>query len=170
MAGHKILKGKCMLIERKVERYVEGVISYIPSAQRGRAARDVTDMINDMISDYAAGREPDILDAREVLRTLGSPEEIAVTWMAADEERKLEEEAEKKGRISAAMRKLPPVLTQRYVSRMMTFFTVLSVLFVIVGLLGLGTHVISTMLPIFVGLILALVSMTGRSVLIKLYS
>ena len=159
-----------MLIERKVERYVEGVISYIPSAQRGRAARDVTDMINDMISDYAAGREPDILDAREVLRTLGSPEEIAVTWMAADEERKLEEEAEKKGRISAAMRKLPPVLTQRYVSRMMTFFTVLSVLFVIVGLLGLGTHVISTMLPIFVGLILALVSMTGRSVLIKLYS
>ena len=83
-----------MLIDRKVERYVESVVIFVPASMRARAARDVTDMVNDMIRDYAAGREPDILDARAVIKVLGSPEEIALTWMAANEERKLEKGSE----------------------------------------------------------------------------
>lgn len=161
-----------MLIDRKVERYVESVVIFVPASMRARAARDVTDMVNDMIRDYAAGREPDILDARAVIKVLGSPEEIALTWMAANEERKLEKGSEAgilSGLDLPVISFLSQARMQRYLSRLLSFFTVIAVMLVVFGLLALGTHAISTMLPVFVGLILALVSMTGRGVLIRQY-
>ncbi len=167
---HKILKGRFMLIDKKVERYVESVVVFVPASMRARAARDVTDMVNDMIRDYASGREPDILDARAVIKLLGSPEEIALTWLATNEDRK---HAKKEGSMFGIGIPWPEFLssarTQRYLSAMLSFFTVLSVALIVAGILALGTHVISTMLPVFVGLVLALVSMTGKGVLIRQY-
>ena len=162
-----------MLIDRKVERYVEAVVSYVPAVSRGRASKDVSEMIYDMIRDYAAGREPDILDARTVIRVLGSPEEIAETWMAADKDRKYETERQIEQTIFGL--KIPSLeaLTRgkalRYLSLMTNLFMVLAVVFVVVGLLAVGTHVISSMLPILIGCIFALVSVTGRGVLIRQY-
>ena len=163
-----------MLVDRKVERYVQEVVRYVPPAWRGRAAKDVTDMINDMIGDYAAGREPDILDARAVIRLLGSPEEIALTWIASNESRKKEGQSSTGGRTVFGI-PLPDLSflgskkMRSVVTIVMNVFSVLAVVLVVLGLLALGTNAISTMLPVFVGCILALVSVTGRGVLIRQY-
>ena len=158
-----------MLIDRKVERYVHEVISHIPAARRTRAARDVSGMVYDMIGDYAGGREPDILDARAVLKVLGDPKEIALTWLASDEDEKRE------GRFAAGGLKLPFSFSlsegrvRKIVSVMMNICTFLAVCLVALGLLALSTHAINTMLPIFAGCVLGLVVVTGRGVLVRQY-
>ncbi len=162
-----------MLIDRKVERYVEEVVSYVPAVSRGRAAKDVSEMVYDMIRDYAAGREPDILDARTVIRVLGSPEEIAATWMAANKDRKTENTQRAEEFLFGL--KLPFVGSMsrgkalRYINLISNLLMVLAAVFVVVGLLAVGTHVIRSMLPVFIGCIFALLSVTGRGVLIRQY-
>ncbi len=162
-----------MLIDRKVERYAMAVASYVPAPFKSRAEKDVSDMIYDMINDYADGKEPDILDAREVISSLGSPEDIALRWMTTYKDRSRERGEMKEltvfGFKVPELQFLTGEKTRRYLASLMNVFTMLSIVLILFGVLGLGTHVIRTMLPVFTGCVLALLSLTGRGVLIRQY-
>ena len=180
-----------MVIDNKIERYVYRVTSCLPAHDRSRAAKEISEMITDLVRDYAGDHEPDILDARAVISELGSPEEMASDWLEQKAERTARESAGRSSRTagesaltSAAAhlsdhlkeglsgRRLP-VMTlagaQKIMSVTMAVIMVLAVLLVGFGLLALGTHTINTMLPIFLGCIMALVAVTGRSVLSREY-
>ena len=134
-----------MVIDNKIERYVYRVTSCLPAHDRSRAAKEIT-------ARESAGRSS---------RTAG---ESALTSAAAHLSDHLKE--------GLSGRRLP-VMTlagaQKIMSVTMAVIMVLAVLLVGFGLLALGTHTINTMLPIFLGCIMALVAVTGRSVLIREY-
>ena len=56
--GTDMKAGESMLIENRIERYVTEVTSNLPVYDRGRAGREISAMIRDMIRENAGGREP----------------------------------------------------------------------------------------------------------------
>ena len=160
-----------MVIDRKIDRYVEEVLLFLPSRCRAEAEKEITEMLKDLVRDHAGKNEPDILDARAVLAELGDPEIMAMSWLEAREDLKESGMYGKKRsgilgrRISIdemSYRKMNKAL-----SVLLLIFSVLAVFFVGFGIIALSTHLITTMLPIFLGCVLGLVGMAGRSVLAK---
>ncbi len=142
-----------MLIDKKIERYVRDAARYVPAGEKGRMSRELTDMIYEVVGDYAAGEEPDILDVKDVLRDLGTPEEVAANYMESKRNR-----VEEHGHHAKELLRDWPKL----------FYSALSVIgtvLVIVGMIGIGTQKIDTMLPVFIGVVFALISITGRGVM-----
>lgn len=90
--GTDMKAGESMLIENRIERYVTEVTSNLPVYDRGRAGREISAMIRDMIRENAGGREPDILDARAVIGELGSPAYMAGAWLEMKEEERIRRE------------------------------------------------------------------------------
>ncbi|MDO4620784.1 MAG: hypothetical protein Q4B09_09210 [Lachnospiraceae bacterium] len=176
-----------MLIDSKIERYVSKVTAKLPLRERNRANHELFQMIRNLVIDYAGDHEPDVLDARAVLSELGDPEEVAESWMEQiRSERAIQKESvgwfgevsEAAGiltelRDRASQTKLKNVMTfahaQKFFAMFMEICTGLSICLVVFGLLGLGTHAIHSMLPIFVGCIMELLVITGKSVLIRQY-
>lgn len=164
-------KGISMLIDKKIQRYVQDVAKYIPARRRKAAERELTDMITDLVRDYAGDREPDILDARQVIEELGEPEMMALSYMESAVETDVHSE-ERAARPSAtgireAFRSLSVAKMNKVLSLVLMVFTVLAVVFICFGMIALGTHMITTMLPVFTGCVLALVSLAGRSVILR---
>ena len=158
-----------MVINRKVERYAREVSSFLPSRDRAEAEHEITEMLLDLVRDHAGGKEPDILDARAVIDELGDPEIMAMSWLEAREDSGLNEE-QSGFRIGGTVLNTSPLMLARMnkaVSVMLMVFTVLAVLFVGLGIVALGTHTINTFLPIFLGCVLGLVSIAGRSVITR---
>ena len=159
-----------MVIEGKVERYVEEVVSNIPAADRARAAQETTDMIFRLIRECAGERVPDILDARAVIRELGAPENVALAWIDANEGRG--ESAQAAFGMMRILEKIPVlkrVGPEKIVNRTSQIFRICSVLaflLVLFGIIGIGTHISTSMLPILIGGVVALITVMGRSVLV----
>ena len=174
-----------MVIDNKIERYVHRAVSCLPPYDRAKASKEISEMVRDLVLDYAGDHEPDILDARAVISELGSPEEMAAAWLEQKHDAMEKEAPLRESSFSSAAshltgrllgkakgnRKILPstALLQKTASIMMAVCTILAVLLVGFGLLGLTTHTINTMLPIFLGCIMALIAVTGRSVLISDY-
>lgn len=150
-----IEKGLQMLIDRKVAGYVRAVTNQVPLRDRGRVDRELTDLIYEMMKEYAGGKEPDILDCRDVLRDLGTPEEVAAAYI----------ETKQSGKKPGRTREFLASRSGRMLRLVYTILTVLAVCLVAFGLIGLGTQTISTMLPIFLGVVIALMIVLMRSVL-----
>jgi len=159
-----------MVIDKKIQRYVGDVVAFLPQHRRSWAERELTEMITDLVRDHAAGREPDILDARAVLEELGDPEVMALSWMEVDDidERERSSSAVGAVRSAAGRGSGRPAITaslNRLVSAMLLVFTVLSFVLTGVGIVALSTHAINTMLPVFLGCVLALASLAGRTLM-----
>lgn len=167
-----------MLVERKVDRYVEAVCEKLPLKYRKRASGEVRELVYDALLDYTDGREADILDVREVLSDLGTPGETASAWLEAALAAR-EEGSRTRGRDTGrSHRGILEILSFEFVSTehmrrimdlLMTICTILAVLLISVGLIGISTHFITTMLPVFVGCVLALMVAAGRGVLQRDY-
>ena len=56
-----------MMIDRKIQRYVKDVVAFLPARMKNGAEQEISEMITDLVRDYAGDREPDILDARKVI-------------------------------------------------------------------------------------------------------
>ena len=160
-----------MVIDRKIERYVQEVIKYLPARDRGEAQSEITEMLQDMVRDHAGNKEPDILDARAVIEELGEPEIMAMSWLEARHD--FGEDREEDPAIAQWMSSFVPAdriswkKLNRAASILLMTFSVLAVFFVCFGIIALSTHMITTMLPIFLGCILGLVAAAGRSVLVR---
>lgn len=155
-----------MLIDRKIERYVREATSYLPGPMRAKADKDITGMIRDMVTDHAEGRQPDVLDVREVLRAMGSPEDTALSWYASNEDELREGETALRDLALPLIEFFNGEQTRNSVSVLVNVFMAASVCLVGIGLVALGTHTINSMLPIFIGCIMALAAAMGRGVLI----
>jgi len=158
-----------MVIDRKVERYAREVCQYLPQRDRGEAELEITEMLTDLIRDHAGDKEPDILDARAVIEELGDPEIMALSWLETIEDTGYGARPAGTDLIGKVTGGASLTLTKmnKAVSVMLMLFTVLSVLFVGGGIVALSTHMINTFLPVFLGCVLALVSVAGRSVLAR---
>ena len=77
-----------MMIDRKIQRYVKDVVAFLPARMKNGAEQEISEMITDLVRDYAGDREPDILDARKVIEELGDPEMMALSWLETAEEMK----------------------------------------------------------------------------------
>ena len=156
-----------MVIETRVDNYVKKAVSYLPYKMRAEASSDLREMILDMIRDHAASREPDILDARAVLRELGTPEDMALSWIESQDGRIPRAAGPAAWLVShlAALDGLSIEKANHLLEVMTLVFSILAVLFVGFGLLALSTHVIDNMLPIFIGCVLALGVVAGRGAL-----
>ncbi len=142
-----------MLIDKKIERYVRDAAKHVPARYRGGMSRELTDMIHEMVVDYAAGEEPDVLDVRDVLRDLGTPEDVASTYMESKLNRVEEHHRRTRGEFID------------WAQLIYRGLSILGAVLVIIGVIGIGTQRIQTMLPLFLGVVCALVSVMGRSVL-----
>lgn len=60
-----------------VERYIEAVVRYLPPRQRADITRELRSLIEDMLQQRAAGREPGAEDVEAVLLELGDPRRLA---------------------------------------------------------------------------------------------
>lgn len=147
-----------MLVSRKIEKYVHEVTLRVPLQDRKRVAEELTRLITDMMEDYAGGKEADILVCRSVLRDLGDPQDVAESYI---------EEARRRRHPGSAVADSEEKRVDMYrVAHLMyQVLTAVAVLFVGVGLLAFGMHLIDSVLPIFIGLVLALVSITGRGLM-----
>ena len=137
-----------MLIEKKINAYIHNVIVRLPLYARNGADQDLRDMIYEMLDDYAGDHEPDILDCRDVLRDLGSPAEMAEAYKQSV---KLERE---RNREQEGVRKLTNTVS--------AVLMVVAALLIGFGLVAVSVKLTSSMLPLFIGAVLALVSVTGR--------
>lgn len=176
-----------MLVEHKVDRYVEAVCEKLPLKYRRRASGEVRELIYETLSEYTDGREADILDVREVLADIGTPSAMASTWLssalAAREEEERNIRSKRAGKAHKKEQKAPrrsilEILSFEFVSTehmrrimdfMMSILTILAILLISIGLIGIGTHFLTTMLPVFVGCVLALMVAAGRGVLQRDY-
>jgi|GEM_PF-1868889 hypothetical protein len=183
--GTDMKAGESMLIENRIERYVTEVTSNLPVYDRGRAGREISAMIRDMIRENAGGREPDILDARAVIGELGSPADMAGAWLEMKEEERIRREEEREaygpeeeaglsgwfrgaaGEIRRSGLPASHLTRERVLNAVLAVLTVLAVCLVAFGLIALGTRTIHTMLPVFLGCVMALLVMTGRGVLYR---
>ena len=156
-----------MVVETKIENYVKKAVSYLPYKMRTEASADLEEMILDMVRDHAGSREPDILDARAVLRDLGKPEDMALSWIESQDGKNIQTSGPAAW-LAAHLAALDGLSIEKanHLLHVMTFvLSILAVLFVGFGLLALSTHVIDNMLPIFVGCVLALGVVAGRGAL-----
>lgn len=144
-----------MIIDSKIERYVHEVTRYIPLGERSQVGEELTLMIKDMVIDYAGNKKPDILDCKEVLQDLGTPEEVAEAYIETHEARR------KAGREKGFFESKKGQLAQL----VCTLISIVAAILVCVGIVGLGTHLISTMLPLFLGVILALGTGAGKVII-----
>ena len=158
-----------MMIDRKIQRYVKDVVAFLPARMKNGAEQEISEMITDLVRDYAGDREPDILDARKVIEELGDPEMMALSWLETAEEMKREPSPVKHLGAGAGLDLELPSLEKmnRALSFLMLIITVLAVVCIGFGLIAVGTHLISTMLPVFAGCVLALLSLAGRSVILR---
>ncbi len=160
-----------MIIDRKVERYVQEVTEYLPGRMRGEAEHELTELLLDLIRDHANGKEPDILDARAVIDEMGSPELMAMSYLETKGETKTEASPFTEGldALGDALNLDPLTLGKmnRMVTVMLMIFSVLAVVLVGFGIVALSTHAITNVLPIFLGCVLGLVAVAGRSVLAR---
>ena len=158
-----------MMIDRKIQRYVKDVVAFLPARMKNGAEQEISEMITDLVRDYAGDREPDILDARKVIEELGDPEMMALSWLETAEEMKSESSSAKHLAAGAGLDLELPSLEKmnRVLSFLMLIITVMAVVCIGFGLIALGTHLISTMLPVFAGCVLALLSLAGRSVILR---
>ena len=157
-----------MFVKKKVERYVERAVRNMPLKYRGRAEREIRAEIYEAIDVLCGEREPDILEVREILKGIGRPEDKARSWLIKAKQ----EAGSKKRRLSTygilellsfdfiSLEKMNALL-----QGILWVFTVLAVVLVVFGVVALSTHAISTMLPIFLGCVLALGVVAGRGVL-----
>ncbi|MEE3420288.1 MAG: hypothetical protein VZR02_04190 [Lachnospiraceae bacterium] len=147
-----------MLVDKKIDTYVDSVTRHLPMRMRGDAAREIRGLIDDMLKDYAGEDGPDILDVRDVLRDLGKPEELAQSYK---EQRHIAVEKEKAAK---------GIFTETGRQRLHVIYMILTLVaigLVGFGIVGLGMHIVSTMLPIFLGLVIALGVVMSRTFLIE---
>lgn len=156
-----------MVVETKIANYVKKAVSYLPYKMRAEAGADLEEMILDLVRDHAGTRKPDILDAREVLRELGRPEDMALSWIESRDGKNVRTSGPADWLVSrlAALDGLSIEKANHLLQVMTYVLSILAVLFVGFGLLALSTHVIDNMLPIFVGCVLALGVVAGRGAL-----
>ena len=127
-------------------------------------------MIFRLIRECAGERVPDILDARAVIRELGAPENVALAWIDANEGRG--ESAQAAFGMMRILEKIPvlkrvgPEKIVNRTSQILRICSVLAFLLVLFGIIGIGTHISTSMLPILIGGVVALITVMGRSVLV----
>lgn len=158
-----------MIVDTKIENYVKKAVSYLPRKMRAQASTDLEEMIRDMLSDYVPSGEPDILDVRKVLKDLGRPEDIALSWIES-QDRKNTHASGPAAWIAEHLGMLDGLSIERanHLLQAMTFvLSILAVCFVGFGLLALSMHVIDNMLPIFIGCMLSLGVVAGRGALAR---
>lgn len=151
-----------MLVDKKVENYVRAVTSKVPASEKGRVTRELTDMIYEMMEGYAGDHEPDILDCRDVLRDLGTPDQVALNYME-------EKQSRKKHAKGKALRTLGSLLDGRRVQFLHIMYMILAIAaagMVVVGIIGLATEAFSTTLPIFLGVVIEVMLALLRSVMV----
>ena len=136
-----------MLIEKKINAYIHNVIVRLPLYARNGADQDLRDMIYEMLDDYAGDHEPDILDCRV--------EELKAYKQSVKLERERNREQE-------GVRKLTNEQLLHIMSTVSAVLMVVAALLIGFGLVAVSVKLTSSMLPLFIGAVLALVSVTGR--------
>lgn len=147
-----------MLIDKKIDTYIQDVTKHLPMRMRSDAAREIRGLIDEMLGDYAGENGPDILDVRDVLRDLGKPEELAQSYKE-QRHAAVEKEKTSKGIFSQSGRQRLHMIYM--------ILTLVAVGLVIFGIVGLSLHLVSTMLPIFLGLVIALTVVMSRTFLVE---
>ena len=157
-------------IDRKIERYLSRVCENLPIKYRSRASKELNQFIRETIQE-SAGKDPDILAVRRVLNEIGKPEDVAFSWLASAKEANSDKKSGYKPDLGIlellSLDFMQPETISKIASFMMTLFTVLAIGLVVFGLLAVSTHAISTMLPVFMGCLLALAVVAGRTALQK---
>ncbi len=149
-----------MLIDKKVQKYVHAAAASVPAKERGRLTRELTDMIYEMMEGYAGDHEPDILDCRDVLRDLGTPEQAARNYMES-------KETKRTVRKHARAKALGELVDGRRMEFLRIIYLILAVAaagMVIVGIIGLATQGLTTTLPIFLGVVIEVLLAVMRSI------
>lgn len=152
-----------MLIDKKVQNYVRAVASKVPAKEKGRVTRELTDMIYEMMEGYAGDHEPDILDCRDVLRDLGTPDQVALNYMETKETRK----KHVKGKTLRALENLFDGKRMQLLHMMYMILAVAAGAMVLVGIIGLATQAFPTTLPIFVGVVIEVALAILRSIVVS---
>ncbi|MBP3913435.1 MAG: hypothetical protein J6D14_03395 [Lachnospiraceae bacterium] len=157
-------------IDRKIERYLSRVCENLPIKYRSRASKELNQFIRETIQE-SAGKDPDILAVRRVLNEIGKPEDVAFSWLSSAKEGTTDKKSNHKPDLGIlellSLDFMKPETISKIASFMMTLFTVLAIGLVVFGLLAVSTHAISTMLPVFMGCLLALAVVAGRTALQK---
>ena len=157
-------------IDRKIERYLSRVCENLPIKYRSRASKELNQFIRETIQE-SAGKDPDILAVKRVLNEIGKPEDVAFSWLASAKEANSDKKSNYKPDLGIlellSLDFMKPETISKIASFMMTLFTVLAIGLVVFGLLAVSTHAISTMLPVFMGCLLALAVVAGRTALQK---
>lgn len=65
------------MLRKRVDRYVDRVVSYLPILERRKARRVITGAIYARLDDLTGGMRPTAHDLRMVLREMGDPESLA---------------------------------------------------------------------------------------------
>ncbi len=140
-----------LLVDRKIDQYVDSVAAKVPMWDRKRVREELTDLIHEMLADYAGTKKPDILDCKDVLRDLGTPDEVARMYLESGRDR------------NGNPVKAP--LGWEQSRRILSFaFSAVAALLVIIGVVGLGTQSYQATIPLFLGVVLSLISIVSRSV------
>lgn len=147
-----------MLVEKKIENYVKEAVSNLPLRARRGAKEALTAYIYDMMDDYAGEGEADIITCRQVLKDLGAPDDMAEMYIdSIREEEGQPARRHREFRLSGAqVRKVLQVLSSMLI--------ILAGCLVFFGLVALGTKMINSMLPVFVGVVLALITIVIRGI------
>lgn len=135
------------ILDRKIARYTEQAVKYLPVYLRFGAQKEMAELVRQMLEDYSGKKEPDILDLREVLAEIGRPSELAETYLEMRRRRR-EERAGWQFRLPK-----PGQIPQTLISVILA----VSVLLVLLGVFAVGTHATASMLPVFIGALMALV-------------
>ena len=70
------------MLKKRVKRYVDRVVSYLPILERRKARAIITESIYARLDDLTMGMKPSRYDLRNVLSELGSPETLADAYYA----------------------------------------------------------------------------------------
>lgn len=65
------------MLKKRVKRYVDQVVSYLPILERRKARAIITASIYARLEDLTMGKKPTRLDLRSVLYEMGTPESLA---------------------------------------------------------------------------------------------
>ena len=114
------LVGVSTMLRKRIDRYVDRVVGYLPILERRKARRVITGAIYARLDDLTSGARPTAHDLRMVLREMGDPESLADAYYD-DFHRSL----------------LPNIDLRKSLHRFFTVLMVVALAFVVIGLIEL---------------------------------
>lgn len=134
------------MLKKKIKRYVDRVVSYLPILERRKARLIITESIYARLEDLTTGMRPTRQDLYSVLREMGSPESLADAYYE-DFYRPLYKRID----------------IQKMLQGMLHGIMILALTLVVVGMVDLLMGA-ENMKGLMVGLILAVIAVFGKMI------